>query len=70
VWKEILQEHILRIQREEVKPYIVGYSTYLLHIQIQKPFIAKQTGSDDQKTYDKSLKKGHVKINILWNFKK
>lgn len=68
--KEILQDYILRIQREEVKPYIIRYSTYPLHIQIQKPFIAKQTGSDDQMAYDKSLRKGHVKIKYTLKFKK
>jgi hypothetical protein len=62
VRKEILQEHILRIEGEELKPYIVGDSAYPLHTQVQKPFTAKRTGSDDQNTYDKCLRGGHVKI--------
>ena len=37
VAKEILQKHILQIEGKEMKPYIVGDSTYPLHIQIQKP---------------------------------
>jgi hypothetical protein len=45
-----------------VKPYIVGDSAYPLHTQIQKPFIAKRTGSDDQNAYDKCLRGGRVKI--------
>jgi hypothetical protein len=57
VQKKILKKHILKIQGEEVKPYIVGNSAYLLHTQIPKPFIAKPTGSDDQNAYDKSLKR-------------
>jgi hypothetical protein len=62
VQKEILQEHILRIEREEVKPYIVGDSAYPLHTQIHKSFTVKWTSSDDQNAYDKYLRGGHVKI--------
>ena len=53
--KEILQECILRIQREEVKPLVVGGSTYPLHIQIQKPITSKWVGNDDQIANNKSL---------------
>jgi hypothetical protein len=41
-----------------VKPYIVRNLAYPLHTQIQKSFIAKQTGSDDQNAYDKCLRGG------------
>ena len=60
--KEILQEHVLEIESEEVKPYIVGDSAYPLQTQIQKPFIARGIGSHDHNAYDKCLHRRRVKI--------
>jgi hypothetical protein len=54
VLKEVLQEHTLRIQREEVKPCIVEDLAYPQHIQIQKLFTAKQIGNDNQNAHGKS----------------
>ena len=63
VQKEIIDEHILRIQRKKGKPCIVGDLAYPLHTQIQKPYIANQIGSDDQKDYDESInRRRHEKI--------
>ena len=62
VAKEILQEHVLEIEGEEVKPYIVGDLAYPLQTQIQKPFTTKGIGSHNQNAYDKCLRRGCVKI--------
>ena len=47
---------------KKLKSYIVKDSTYPLDIQLQKPFIAKETCSDNQNAYDKCLCGGRVKI--------
>ena len=54
--KRSIIQHVLRIQGKDMKPYLIGNLTYLLHIQIQKPFTAKQISNDDQNAYDESLK--------------
>ena len=68
--KDILQEHVLEIEGEEVKPYIVGDSPYLLQTQNQTPFIAKRIGSQDQNAYDKCLCRGRVKIENIFGILK
>ena len=68
--KDILQGHIIQIEEEEVKPYIVGDSTYPLSVQIQKSFIAKRINSDNKNVYDKYLRGGCVKIENIFGIKK
>ena len=60
--KDILQEHIVIIEGQQILPYVVGDFAYSILTHIQKPFTTRTTWNINQNVYDENMKKGRVWI--------